>query len=122
MWHLSDVYKLCFLLVLNVLLCEAGEGSLQPETEPEPEEADLLVQYGLSGVIPEPESEPEYQGYQEQGYNGQYENYNHGQYGNYNHGQYSNYNHGGQKAPMSNPYWNYPYWNSYYQPGKLNLF
>ena len=104
MWNLSDVYKLCIFLVLKVLLCEAGKGSLQ--SEPEPEEADLLVQYGMSGFIPEPESEPGHQAYQGQGY----------------YGQYGNYNHGDQTTPVSNPYWNYPYWNNYYQPGNCYEF
>ena len=109
MWNLSDVSKLCKLLLFNVLLCEAGKTlpKPEPEPEPEPEEADLLVQYGVSGVIPEPESEPEYQGY----YQG-----NHGYQGQGYYGQYGRYNHGGQKASMYNPYY---YWNSFYRPGNF---
>ena len=87
-----------------MLICEAAKNFPKPEPEPEPEEADLLVQYGVSGVIPEPESEPEYQGYY-QGYQGQgYQ------------GHYGQYNHGGQKASVYNPYY---YWNNYYQPGNF---
>ena len=84
-----------------MLLCEAGKHLPKPEPEPEPEEADLLVQYGVSGVIPEPESEPEY-------YQGYYQG-NHGY-------QYNQYNHGEQKASVYNPYY---YWNNYYQPGNF---
>ena len=114
MWNLSDISKLCKLLILNVLLCEAGKTSIKPEPEPEPEEADLLVQYGVSGVIPEPEAEPGYQGYYQ--------------------GQYGQLNQGGHKAYASNPYYSPNYnWhnynnnngvnynNNYYQPGNLKL-
>ena len=82
------------MLILNVLLCEAGKTSIKPEPEPEPEEADLLVQYGVSGVIPEPESEPGYQGYYSS------PNYN---WHNYNNNNGVNYN------------------NNYYQPGNLKF-
>ena len=117
MWNLSDISKLCKLLILNVLLCEAGKTSLKSEPEPEPEEADLLVQYGVSGVIPEPESEPGYHGYHQ--------------------GQYGQLNKGGHRAYASNPYY---YWtnnnnynngvnnnngvnynHNYYQTGNLKL-
>ena len=62
------------LVILNILLFKASKATSKPEPEPEPEpeaeESDLLVQYGVSRIIPE----PEYQGYfpgHYQGYYGQ---------------------------------------------------
>ena len=66
MWSQSDVSNFGKLLILNILLCKASEATSKPEPEPEPEP----VQYGVSGIIPE----PEYQGYfpgHYQGYYGQ---------------------------------------------------
>ena len=54
------------LVILNILLFKASKATSKPEPEPEPEP----VQYGVSGIIPE----PEYQGYfpgHYQGYYGQ---------------------------------------------------
>ena len=72
MWSQSDVSNFGKLLILNILLCKASKAISKPEPEPEPEaeESDLLVQYGVSRIIPE----PEYQGYfpgHYQGYYGQ---------------------------------------------------
>ena len=74
MWSQSDVSNFGQLLILIILLCKASKATSKPEPEPEPEpeaeESDLLVQYGVSRIIPE----PEYQGYfpgHYQGYYGQ---------------------------------------------------
>ena len=57
------------LVILNILLFTASKATSKPEPEPEPEveESDLLVHYGVSGIIPE----PEYQGY----FSGHYQEY-----------------------------------------------
>ena len=57
------------LVILNILLFKASKATSKPEPEPEPEveESDLLVHYGVSGIIPE----PEYQGY----FSGHYQGY-----------------------------------------------
>ena len=71
MWSQSDVSNFGQLLILIILLCKASQATSKPEPEPEPEpeeeESDLLVHYGVSGIIPE----PEYQGY----FSGHYQEY-----------------------------------------------
>ena len=66
MWIQSDVSSFGKLLILNILLCKASKATSKPEPEPEPEP----VQYGVSGIIPEPEHQGYFPGHY-QGYYGQ---------------------------------------------------